>query len=208
MLQDKTVRDFIAELGSDSPAPGGGSTAALAGALGAALIAMVCRLTVSNAKYAAVQPEMGDILAKYNRLTLLLAECIDKDTEAFNQVMAAYKMPKGSETEKSLRSQAIQESMKQAALLPLEVAEYCLKILETAIRVLAIGNPNAASDAAVAGSMAYAGLNGALYNVKININAIKDERFVAELTEKIAGLKNKAREAYRELEKTADQHIG
>lgn len=136
------VADFLEELSSNSPAPGGGSISALT--------AMVCRLTIGNSKYTEVQNEMEGILEEADSLRNVLARCVDADTEAFNKVMAAYKLPKATDEEKAARTNAIQHSMQHAANLPLDVAECCLKVLALAGRVLIIGNSNAASDAAVA----------------------------------------------------------
>lgn len=208
MLIQMKITDFLEELGSNSPAPGGGSISALAGALGGALTAMVCRLTVDNSKYAEVQSEIQAILAEADRLSAKLTNCVDADTEAFNQVMAAYKLPKATDAEKAARSEAIQKAMQHAADLPLGVAECCLRVLAMSGRVLKIGNANAASDAAVAGLMAHAGLHGALYNVKINLGSIKDEKFVANTQTKVLAIIDEDKVLHQELLATAGQVIG
>ncbi|MCM0758752.1 MULTISPECIES: cyclodeaminase/cyclohydrolase family protein [Sporomusa] len=208
MLIQMKITDFLEELGSNSPAPGGGSISALAGALGGALTAMVCRLTVDNSKYAEVQSEIQAILAEADRLSAKLTNCVDADTEAFNQVMAAYKLPKATDAEKTARSEAIQKAMQHAADLPLGVAECCLRVLAMSGRVLKIGNANAASDAAVAGLMAHAGLHGALYNVKINLGSIKDEKFVANTQTKVSAIIEEDKVLHQELLATASQVIG
>ncbi len=208
MLIQMKITDFLEELGSNSPAPGGGSISALSGALGGALTAMVCRLTVDNSKYAEVQSEIQAILAEADRLSAKLTNCVDADTEAFNQVMAAYKLPKATDAEKAARSEAIQKAMQHAADLPLGVAECCLKVLAMSGRVLKIGNANAASDAAVAGLMAHAGLHGALYNVKINLGSIKDEKFVANTQTKVSAIIAEDKVLHQELLATAGQVIG
>lgn len=208
MLVDKTILAFTDELASNSPAPGGGSISALAGSLGAALTAMVCRLTIGNEKYESVQTEVQEILAKVDNLMKRLTQFIDEDTAAFNKVMDAYRLPKDTEEQKSIRSQAIQQAMENAASLPLSVAEHCLEIISMAQRAIIIGNTNAASDAAVAGLMAYAGLNGALYNVRINLPSIKNKQFVDTARNKVNQIKSKADAAYVELTATADKAIG
>ncbi|MDF2572836.1 MAG: fchA 1 [Sporomusa sp.] len=208
MLIQMKIVDFLEELGSNSPAPGGGSISALAGALGGALTAMVCRLTAGNCKYAEVENEIEVVLAEVDKLTKALACCVDADTDAFNKVMAAYKLPKATEEEKAVRSEAIQKSMQHAANLPLDVAECCLKILAMAGQVLKIGNANAASDAAVAGLMAHAGLHGALYNVKINLGSIKDETFVTTTQTKIETIVGQDRELHEQLLVIASRVIG
>lgn len=208
MLTQMTISDFLQELGSNSPAPGGGSIAALAGALGGALTTMVCRLTVGNSKYTEVQGEIETILAEADQLAVFLTQAVDADTEAFNKVMAAYKLPKATDVEKTFRSQAIQQAMQQAANLPLNVAECCLKVLNMAQRILTIGNANAASDAAVAGLMAHAGLHGALYNVKINLASIKEETFVAATQAKIKAIITQDNQLHEQLLKNASKVIG
>jgi formiminotetrahydrofolate cyclodeaminase len=208
MLTQMTITDFLKELGSNSPAPGGGSIAALAGSLGGALITMVCRLTVGNTKYTEVQAEMETILAEAEYLVASLTQAVDADTEAFNKVMVAYKLPKATDEEKTLRSHAIQQAMQQAADLPLSVAESCLRVLNMAQRVLVIGNANAASDAAVAGLMAHAGLRGALYNVKINLASIKDENFIAAMQAKINTIIVRDDQLHEQLLRNAGKVIG
>ncbi|CVK20541.1 cyclodeaminase/cyclohydrolase family protein [Sporomusa sphaeroides] len=208
MLMQMKLTDFLEELGSNSPAPGGGSIAALAGSLAGSLTAMVCRLTVGNSKYAEVQGEVAAILAEADSLRSVLARYVDADTEAFNEVMAAYKLPKTTEEEKAARTAAIQHAMQQAANLPLAVAECCLKVLALAGRVLAIGNANAASDAAVAGLMAHAGLHGALFNVKINLGSIKDGAFVTVTQTKIKEFVEQDSKLHTELLTVAGRVIG
>lgn len=208
MLIDKTVQGFITELASDSPAPGGGSTAALAASLGGALAAMVCRLTVNSEKHGAVHAEMADVLDQAQAVTASLTRYIDEDTQAFNQVMAAYKLPKGTDGEKALRSQKVQEATKQATSLPLSVAAESLKVMKLAVKALEHGNPNAASDAAVAGLMAYAGLRGALYNVAINLPGIKDQVFADTVRAKAAAVRQQADHFNQQLESMGREKLG
>ena len=193
MLITKSVQDFITELAADSAAPGGGSAAALAGCLGAALTKMVCNLSLDEAKFGAVLPEIQAIQTQAADLLAKLTRAVDEDAAAFNEVMAAYKLPKATEEEKTARLAAIQQSMKKAALLPLGVAGDCLEVLKLAGRILPIGNVNAASDAAVSGLMAYAALQGAIYNVKINLGFIKDVDFCSDTRKQITALSDEAK---------------
>ena len=193
MLMTKSVQDFITELAADSAAPGGGSAAALAGCLGAALTKMVCNLSLDEAKFGAVLPEIEAIRTESGDLLAKLTRAVDEDAAAFNEVMAAYKLPKATDEEKTARLAAIQQSMKQAALLPLGVAGDCLAVLKLAGRILPIGNANAASDAAVSGLMAYAALQGAVYNVKINLGFIKDADFCQKTRDQIAAILDEAK---------------
>ena len=193
MLITKSVQDFITELAADSAAPGGGSAAALTGCLGAALTKMVCNLSLDEAKFGAVLPEIQAIQTQAADLLAKLTRAVDEDAAAFNEVMAAYKLPKATEEEKTARLALIQQSMKKAALLPLGVAGDCLEVLKLAGRILPIGNVNAASDAAVSGLMAYAALQGAIYNVKINLGSIKDADFCRDTRQKIAAISDAAK---------------
>ena len=200
MLMQKTVQAFVTELASDSPAPGGGSAAALAGCLGAALTKMVCNLSLDEEKYKAVLPEIQTIQAQTGALLEKLILAVDEDAQAFNEVMDAYKLPKADDTEKALRLDTIQQAMKKAALLPLGVAGDCLEALKLAHRILPIGNANAASDAAVAGLMAYAAIHGALYNVKINLGFIKYADFCAKTRQRLAEISSEAKKENAAME--------
>lgn len=193
MLITKSVQDFISELAADTAAPGGGSAAALAGCLGAALTKMVCSLSLDEEKFGAVLTEIQAIQAQATDLLGKLTRAVDEDAAAFNEVMAAYKLPKTTEDEKKARLAAIQQSMKKAALLPLGVAGDCLAVLKLAGRILPISNANAASDAAVSGLMAYAALQGAIYNVKINLGFIKDADFCQDVQQKITVISDEAK---------------
>ena len=207
MLMQKTVDDFLAELKSDAPAPGGGSVAALAGALGAALGVMVANLTLGSAKWCEAHEEAAGLRAELEAALQSLSSYVDEDTEAFNKVMAAYKLPKSTDDEKVKRSLFIQSALQEAARLPLAVAETCVGVVSLAGRILAIGNSNAASDAAVAGRMAHAGAWSALYNVRINLASIKDHDFVVTTGEAVHKLAGQADEALEELSRKAEEMI-
>ena len=207
MLIDKSITEFLAELKSDSAAPGGGSAAALAGAIGAALGIMVGNLTVSSAKYEAVHDESRKLTLDLEKCLTALEKYIDEDTEAFNKVVKAYKLPKVTEKEKLERSNAIQETLKVASNLPLMVARTCLEVLELAGKMLSIGNTNAASDAAVAGRIAEAAMWSAIYNVRINLGSIKDTDFVADLKGRIEGIVVRSEVLMAQIARTADEKI-
>ncbi len=208
MLIDMTVKDFLAELKSASPAPGGGSAAALAGAVAAALAAMVANLTAGNDKYQAAQGEVAELLPQLEERLARLRRYVDEDTATFNAVMAAYRLPKATEEEKAARSLAIQQALQQAAALPMAVAECCREVLGMAGRMLAIGNANAASDAAVAGRMAHAAMWSAIYNVRINLGSIKDQAFAAGMRARIDAVLGQAEQAFAALTAAADEKIG
>ncbi|MCK5112283.1 MAG: glutamate formimidoyltransferase, partial [Thermoplasmatales archaeon] len=181
-LASMKINNFLNELASSSPAPGGGSVAALSGALGTALSSMVCNLTIGKEKYEDVQDEIKNTLEKSERIRKQLTELIDKDTEAFNDVMKAFKMPKETEEQKEKRKQAIQKGYKTAAKVPLETAKACEKILDIAMVVAEKGNKNSITDAAVSALMAQAGVKSAILNIKINLGSIKDDEFVERIS--------------------------
>lgn len=183
-----TIKAFLDELASASPAPGGGSVAALAGALGAALTSMVCNLTIGKKKYAEVESDMKRILAQSEDLRTRFAVLVDTDTAAFNKVMEAYGLPKETEPQKALRAAAIREATKEAALVPLEVMKHCIDALALAQNVAANGNANSVSDAGVSALMLHAACEGASLNVRINLNALADSDFVGWKRDEVESL--------------------
>jgi formiminotetrahydrofolate cyclodeaminase len=181
MLTSLSVDDFLDEIASHSPAPGGGSVSALAAALGAALTSMVCRLTIGKKKYADVQSEMEKALMQSEKLRAQFKAIIDEDTAAYNKVMAAYGLPKDTEDQKSKRTAEIQEAMKTATLVPLKLMELCGVAMKLVKIVAEQGNQSAVSDAGVAMLMLQAGCEGAAMNVKINLGLLTDSGFVAKI---------------------------
>ena len=188
MLITLPVRQFLYELSQGSATPGGGSSAGLAGAQGAALLAMVCHLTIGRKKYADVEAEMQVALEKALRLRDRLMELIEEDAHAFDSVMDAYRLPKETPEQKAARSAAIQAGLKEATRTPLETLRNCVAVLELAPEVVSKGNPNVVSDGGAGVLNAHAGMMIAALNVQINLNAIKDEAFVAEKTEEMKAL--------------------
>lgn len=188
MLTKKTLSAFLDELASSSPAPGGGSVAALSGALGAALTTMVCNLTIGKKKYTDVESEMKSVRAQAEDLRSRFTALVDKDTDAFNKVIEAFALPKESEAQKSLRTAAIVAATKEATLVPLEVMKHCIDALALAQRVAAAGNVNSASDAGVSALMLHAASEGAALNVKINLNGLSDQDFVGWKSEEVDSL--------------------
>lgn len=206
MLIDQTISQFLDELASNSPAPGGGSVAALAGATGAALTSMVCNLTIGKKKYADVQNEMITVVQRSELLRKELTTLIDKDTEAFNTVMAAFGLPKGTEQEQAAWSTAIREATKSATLIPLGVMRVCQQALHYAKTVAQKGNKNSASDAGVAALMLQASCAGAALNVRINLNGLTDPAFVQQISQQykdvIQSVEALTREVLEEVEKS------
>lgn len=201
------MNEFLDELASSSPAPGGGSVSALCGSLGAALDTMVCNLTIGKKKYADVSEEMEELKASSEELRKSLYELIDKDAEAFNEVMRAFKMPKETEEQKSVRKQAIQKAFKGAAEVPLEVAGKCLEVLEVSAVLAEKGNKNAVSDAAVSALVARAGLQGALLNVKINLGSIKDREFNSRMLDRSEELDHESSELLEDVLEEAEEKL-
>jgi len=186
MLDDKTVRQFINELGSNSPAPGGGSVAALGASLASALGAMVFSLTVGKKVYNEYSHEDKMKVDKslehclqYNDKFL---ELMNKDTEVFLVLMSAFKLPKETSGEKTLRSAKIQEGYQKALEIPLSVAKESYKIYEYVKIAAELGNKNAISDAGVSALMLQASIESAILNVKINLSSIKDETYKEEIS--------------------------
>jgi methenyltetrahydrofolate cyclohydrolase len=208
MLVDKTVTQFLDELASNSPAPGGGSVAALAGAAGAALTSMVCNLTIGKKKYADVQDQMKLVVEQTELLRRELTQLINKDTEAFNAVMAAFGLPKGTEQEQASRSAAIQEATKAATLVPLSVMRTCEKALFHTRTVAQKGNKNSASDAGVAALLLQAGCAGAALNVRINLGGLNDAVFVQETAKQSGDMIKSVEKATREVLADVEKSIG
>jgi len=200
MPTKRTLAAFLDDLASSSPAPGGGSVAALAGALGSALTAMVCNLTIGKKKYAAVEEEMKKILHQAEEMRVLFTALIDKDTEAFNKVMEAFGLPKDTEPQKALRSAAIREATKEATNVPLEVMKHCIDALALAQQVAASGNVNSISDAGVSAYMLHAAVEGAALNVRINLNNLNDSEFVGWKTDEMESLRNTSRMMLEEIQ--------
>jgi formiminotetrahydrofolate cyclodeaminase len=205
MLINLPVTEFLRETMSDAPAPGGGSVSALAGSLAAALAVMVANLTTGGDGNEGLV--LRRIRGKGGELLAALQKQVDEDTAAFNAVMSAFKLPKTTAEEKAARSGAIQDAMRSAASLPMTVAESCLEAMGLAHDALRYGNPNAASDAAVAGRMAYAGMWGAVYNVRINIASVKDMGFKAAMQKRVSAVIDQGERLLAELAALADLKI-
>jgi len=194
LLKDKTVTEYLEKTASGEPVPGGGSIAALSAAAAASLTEMVANLTIGKKGYTSVEAEMRDIARTASKLRDKFIGDIDNDPQAYQQVLAAFQMPKNTQTEKQRRSGAIQEGFKNAARVPMSVAEDGIKIMDLAEKVIRKGNKNAVTDAAVAVMAARTAVMAALVNVKINLTAIKDKAFVKELAHKVKTLEQQAKD--------------
>ena len=194
-LAELTTTEFVDLLASDAPAPGGGSAAALEGALGAALSAMVCGLTTvgkSKEKYADYQEFVIESQKKLTELKVAFVDVMDRDTEAFNVVSAAFGMPKATDEEKAARSAAIQKGLEGCTATPFEMMELCCKALEMTHELLGKTNDSAASDLGVAALSLRAGIQGAWLNVLINIGSLKNKELAEDYRKKGGALLAKA----------------
>lgn len=205
-LADMQVTEFVNLMASDAPAPGGGSAAALEGALGAALTAMVCALTVGKKKYADVQELAVESQKKAEDLKARFVDVMDRDTEAFNAVSAVFAMPKDTDEQKAARKAAMQEALKGCTKTPFEMMQLACETLELTRSLVGRLNASAASDLGCSALSLRAAIQGAWLNVLINISGIADEAFAAEYRKNGEALLAKALpladEIYEEILKT------
>ena len=206
--QEQTATSFLDALADGTPAPGGGSAAAYSGAAGAALVAMVARLTLGKKKYAAVEDQMRQLLENAEKLRSELTEAIQRDAAAFSAVMAAFKLPKDTPEQEEQRAEAIEKTTLKAAEVPLEVACQAVDVMALALQAAEHGNLNAISDGATGGALGRAALTGAGYNVRINVSALKDQQAGAALIKEIALLEQRAAEIETQIRKTLVERGG
>jgi formiminotetrahydrofolate cyclodeaminase len=199
VLKDLTLTEYLEKTASGEATPGGGSIAALCAAAAAGLTEMVANLTVGKKSYLSVESEMKDIAETVFDYRQKLTRAIDDDPEAYNQVMAAYKLSKGTDAEIKLRNQAIQEGLKNAARVPMGVAEDAFKIMGYAENAIKKGNKNAVTDGLVAVMTARTAALAALFNVKINLDSITDSAFVAKLSQQADTLERQVQEKEKEI---------
>ena len=198
-LVDLNLKDFLARTASGSPVPGGGSIAALSAAIAASLSEMVAHLTIGKKGYETLEKEMQDIAKDAFQYRERFIKTIDRDSDAYNDVLTAFQLPKGTDQEQTHRKRAIQEALKEAALVPLDVAREAFKVIELAGKVLKQGNKNAVTDAAVAVMMARTAVLSALYNVKINLALIKDTNFIKDVGKEVTHVESEIIQREREL---------
>jgi methenyltetrahydrofolate cyclohydrolase len=190
---DMTVAQLLAALGSPEPTPGGGTAAAVAGAMGTSLLLMVTGLAKSRTNTGDEKAALAKARAALEPLTLRLADLADADARSFNEVMAAYRLPKATDEDKAARTRAIQEALRGATDIPLETLRVCASAIEQGRAVADHGNRSAASDAGVAIGLLRAAGDGAAANVRINLTGLKDEAYksateaeTARLAEQVA----------------------
>ncbi len=200
-IKEKSVEVFLDELASRKATPGGGSAAAVMGAQAAALISMVCNLTIGKPKYVEVEKEMKMLLQQSEALREQLTEMIKADVDAFDKLMASYGLPKNTDEEKSLRITQIQTALKQATIVPLECAKACAKAIKLSRVAADKGNTGVVSDAGVAVMAGFSGLKSAALNVYINAGSIKDKEFadakLTELEQILKGAEEETEEIYQ-----------
>ncbi len=191
-IKDQTIEYFLDELASKSATPGGGSAAALMGAQGAALVSMVCRLTVDKPQFVDVEPQLQQVLTQAESLRAELTALIQADVDVFNRLMAKYALPKVTDAEKAARSQAIQEVLKDAIDVPMQCASRCKAVIDLCKIAADLGNPSVVSDAGAGVMAAYGGLKTSALNVYINAASLKDKDFanakLAELGQTMQGV--------------------
>lgn len=199
-IKNDTIEEFLDALASQSATPGGGGAAAIVGAMGAALVSMVCNLTIGKKKYAEVEADMKDVLVKAEALRQRLTGMIDDDAKAFDLVMGAYGMPKETDADKAARDKAIQAALKEATEVPLACARAARDVIGLAAVAAEKGNLNVISDAGVGVLAAYAALRSAALNVLTNARMITDKVFaeakLKELNELLAGAEGMTEKAY------------
>ena len=191
-MKNMTVEQFAMQTASNEPVPGGGSISALAGALAAALTEMVAGLTIGKKKYAEVEEEMKKAVAPMHEICEHLLDDIKRDSESFDLYMQALTLPKETEEEKAARTKAMQDGLKAAVAVPLSVAKRAYEVMPYAEVMVTKGNKTAVTDALVATMMARTAVLGALFNVKINLESIKDEAFVEETAKEVAVIEKNA----------------
>lgn len=188
MFTEQSVNEFLDALASKESVPGGGSGAALGAALAAALVSMVCNLTVGKKGYEKVGQAMSDLLVKSESLRRELVELLEADTQVYGRVMATYRLPRKTLDEKKARRKAMQAALKEAAEVPLTVADRCGQIVELALPAAEMGNRWAVSDAGVGALLGEACMHAALLNVYINLASIKDKDYVQETLKRIEAI--------------------
>ncbi|MCX8103836.1 MAG: cyclodeaminase/cyclohydrolase family protein [Candidatus Bipolaricaulota bacterium] len=206
-LRDESLCALLEKFSAATPTPGGGSAAALVGSIAASLVAMVAGLTVGKKAYHSVEPEMRRVLAEAIQLREELLELADRDSAAFNAVMAAYKLPKETEADRAERERAIQSALKGATEIPYQTGLRCFRVLELAEIVVTKGNKSALSDGGAATSLAEAAVQAALLNVALNLSAISDESLKSKYTQERERLAQHAHEKRAAILKTIAERL-
>ncbi len=206
-LIELDIKKFSNEVASASPAPGGGSIAALCGTLGSALCQMVANLTMGKKKYHDVETQMLDVKEKSGTLRKSLLKLIDEDTLSYNGVLEAFKLPKINDDEKKIRFHAIQDALKDAAKVPFSTLEAAASAMPLVEFVVNKGNPNCITDAGVAAELINSAVQGAAYNVFINLMDIKDEKFCIEMKQKVLDIQKDTQQRSKQIRTIVERSI-
>jgi glutamate formiminotransferase/formiminotetrahydrofolate cyclodeaminase len=207
-LAGLSVGAFVDEVSRDTPAPGGGSIAALAGALGSALASMVVNLSVGKGEFDPQYDSLCELAEKAQDIKDELVRAIDADTEAFNEVIAGMRMPKDTAEQQAVRTETIRAGYKSAAEVPLRTAELCRQVLDLCQAAADIGNQAVMSDAGVGALMAFAGVQGAIHNVRINLPHTGDPEFVDRITKREGALLSESRTICDSIQQQVEQSFG
>src|ERR1700730_6565661 len=208
MTTNSSIQTFLDDLASERPTPGGGGAAALCGAIGAALVSMVANPTIGKKNYEAVSEDLAAVNAKAEALRAELTRAIEEDVVAFNAVMGAYGLPRGTDEEKAKRAASIQTALKDATLAPLRAVKACFEAMRLSAAAAEKGNLNVISDAGVAVLSANAGLRSAALNVFVNAKAIKDRDFAEKQIAEVNALLAQAAETTEAVYQTVRTKIG
>ena len=207
-LLDKSCKDFLTDLASKEPTPGGGGAAALTAAIAAALTSMVSNLTLGKEKFAQVEDKIRPILVSAEILRTRMLALVAADAAVFDSFMKAYKLPKNTEEEKAERSESIQIAAYDASEVPLKIADSCLDILHISSQLVRIGNPSVITDATVAALLARAALRSACYNVHSNLLLLKDKEYAEKTEEHLLEICREAKELEDDVIRETDRILG
>jgi len=206
-MKEKKIEDFLRELASKKPIPGGGSATALVSAISGSLISMVINLTTGKEEYSEIEEEMDQLLLIINNLELCSESAIDEDGEDFEELMKAWKLPSNTEEEKLIRQKEIEKASRKAAEVPRAVAEASLKILDYSKIIAKKGNKKLISDVLCGAVFAHSSLIASIYNVKINLKSIKDEDYIKKMLSKFENMEQKADEFLKEIREIVDKTL-
>ena len=207
-LVNMKITEFVDEVSRDTPAPGGGSIAALAGALGSSLASMVVNLSVGKGEFSSRYDELCEMAEKAQSIKDELVMAVDADTEAFNEVIAGMRMAKDTAEQLEVRSKVIRAGYKSAAEVPLRTATLCREVLDLCQAAADIGNEAVMSDAGVGALMAYAGVQGAIHNVRINLPHTKDDDFIAKMNSQLGALLSESKEICESIQQQVEESFG
>jgi formiminotetrahydrofolate cyclodeaminase len=207
MLAELTIADFMARLGSGEATPGGGGAAALTGAAAAGLVTMVARLTTGRPAFAAIEERVQAIIREGDALRQSLLAAVDTDAAAFEQVMAAYALPRKTDDEKAARKAALQPALQGATESPLAIARSCLVIGGMAAELAEAGNPQTITDAGTAATLAQAALQGAIFQARVNLKSLKDAAYTGPVGQEIEKLLAASQEATRRALQAVEQKL-